>query len=169
MAAKAARKKRDKAGYDGAVIVDRPVRTGSSNRIETQSVRCQPGTFEWRYGAKGDSGDDKALYLAGAQFARVWERAGIASAGQSGVSDSIGGDWKGVPDARCVALDEVREVTKGVGKLASARLRSYCVEGQRTGDIAEAWNIPHRDMAAVLAMDLRALAVHYRFLQGGRY
>ncbi|ORE87720.1 hypothetical protein [Aurantimonas sp. 22II-16-19i] len=150
-----------KGGMDGAVLHVRRLHTGTQ-QVLTHSVRCRPGTFEWRYGREGNEG----LYHAGCDFARVWERAGIASAGSSSLVEGGGGNgqWKGLPDGRCVAMDEVREVVREIGKLTAARMVSYCVEGFKTSEIAGRFGISEKEMAAVLHMDLRTLAIHYRYL-----
>ena len=148
-------------GYDGAETFETTVRI-SVRRSEKRSVRARPGTFEWRYNR-----DDSALtplYLAGADFAVLMERAGAADAKSPDLRLTGGAGWRGLPDGRVAALDRLKAIMREVGLLASSRLTTYCVRGQSVSEIASAHGIPQRDMAAVLHMDLRALALHLNYL-----
>lgn len=159
--AKAKRRKVDtmQPGFDGAQIIQAEVRV-SAYRTRKQAVRAQPGTFEWRYGR--NQGDP--LYHAGSHFARLWERASHLGGATVDWSASGGGDWKGLPDGRAVAMQTVGEAMKDIGKLSSRRLTDYCVLGLTSDEIAKKHNIAQRDAPAVLRQDLRACAIHFRFI-----
>lgn len=135
-----------------------PVRV-TATRSEPRIVRSRPGDFHWRYNrAKADA----SLLHAGIDFATLWERAGIASAGSSNMEGSGASAWKGLPDGRVRALDELRGIFDAIGKIGSARLHRYCVLGQTAGEIAQQFGISDRDMATVLESDLRSCAVHFK-------
>ncbi len=154
-------------GYDGHVVIDSSVRL-SLHRVETRPLRCRPGTFEWRYGRDTLKGtDDGALYHAGNHYADLWERAGAASASSPDLTQSGGGQWKGLPDGRAVALQDIQDAFRVIGALSSARLTAYCVAGHTASDIAKQYGIGERAIAPVLHEDLRAAAFHFRFLGKG--
>lgn len=151
-------------GYEGAVLIDSPVRI-TATRFVPKPLRCRPGTFEWRYARKGA---DNALYEAGCDYAILWERAGTAAASSPDMEFAGHGSWKGLPDGRSAAMDEIRWMFSDknphhLGKAQAARLTAYCVHGKTTSELASQYGIPDRDMAAVLDMDLRACATHFRF------
>jgi hypothetical protein len=112
-----------------------------------------------RYGRRAD-----ALYHAGAHFAVLWERAGTAAAKSPDLSASGGSQWKGLSDGRAVALDDVGAAVRELGKLCSVRLVDYCVHGLTAKQIAAKFQVGERNMAPVLHQDLRACAMHFRFL-----
>ncbi|WP_061930168.1 hypothetical protein [Aureimonas sp. AU22] len=150
----------EKPGPDGTVYQPRRVRTGTQ-AIMTTKVRCRPGTFEWRYGRLGN-----ALYHAGSSFARLWEKAGIASAGSSAIGVGGGeGAWRGMPDGRVVALDEVQKISAELGGPIMRRLVSYCVEGRTPREIAATYRqqADERQMGFVLQQDLTDLARAMKF------
>lgn len=147
-------------GYDGAIEIDTSVRI-TATRSEARSLRCRPGTFEWRYGRANADG---SLYHAGCHYAGLWERAGTAAASSPDWMSEGGGDWKGLPQARAVAMDELRQAFIGLGKMPTARLTAYCVEGMPVSEIAHRYGTALRDMAAVLHQDLRACAMHFNYL-----
>lgn len=160
--AKRARKK-DKPmlpGYDGAEEYEAPVRV-SLTRVDTRTVRCRPGTFEWRYGRKTADG---TLYHAGCQYAVLYERAGTAAASSPDMeSQGGGGAWKGLPDGRVAALDALKPINSKLGIEQRLRLVAYCVEGLSVSDIARWRGEPVRDTAAVIHSDIKDLAkaLHY--------
>ena len=90
-------------GFDGMKVMTSTVRL-SSARTERRSVRARPGTFEWRYGRKSA---DAALYHAGCHFADLWERAGTAAAKSRDLTIVGTPGWRGLPEGRAAALDEV--------------------------------------------------------------
>lgn len=157
--AKAKKKPMYEPGYDGAVEIDAHIRV-TATRYEKRSLRCRPGTFEWRYARPSA---EMALYHAGNHYALLWEKAGTAAAKSPDLEAVGGGPWKGLPDGRAVAFEVLREAFRDLGKASSARLTAYCVEGKTTSELASQYGIPDRDMAAVLDMDLRACATHFRF------
>lgn len=150
-------------GYDGAVMSTVRVRV-TATRSEPRALRCRPGTFEWRYNR--DDTTLNPLYLAGVQFADLWERAGTADARAIDYSQAGGGGtgWRGVPDGRTMAMDTLRGVFREVGKLPCTRLQAYCVDGLTAAETAARYDINDRTMAALLHEDLRAVAMHFRFL-----
>jgi len=162
MARAAARRKQasNEPGYDGAVLVDVEVNVSHTRRTSRQ-MRCRPGSFEWRYGRKHA---DTALYHAGVTYATLWETAGTADDRSPNLAAVGGGAWKGLPDARMAALDELRVAFAKLGQLPTSRLTAYCVRGETVAEMAKAFDIPGRDMAAVVHMDLTACALHFRFL-----
>ncbi len=146
----------EQLGPGGLVVQARRVRTGTT-AISTLKVRCRPGSFEWRYGRFGN-----AQYHAGAAFARLWERSGIASAG--GGLPSLGGSSSGKPgslaDARVAALDEVRRISDTIGGPIQRRLVAYCVEGRTPKEIAATYHhqVTDRQVSETLDLDLIELA-----------
>lgn len=148
-------------GYDGAVEIMAEVKI-TATRFDTRPLRCRPGTFEWRYGRKTA---DSALYHAGIKFADLWERAGTASATAIDYDNAGGGgQWKGLPDGRLVAMDGIRAARMDIGKWGTARLVDYCVMGTAAADIATKYSRDERAMANVLHEDLRAAAFHFELL-----
>lgn len=153
------RKKELEPGYEGAVLIETPVRV-TATRFEHRSLRCRPGTFEWRY-ARPKA--ETALYHAGTHYANLWERAGTASASSPDLEAIGGGAWKGLPNGRAVVMDDLKHAFRELGKAATSRLTAYCVHGKTTSELASQYGIPDRDMAAVLHQDLAACAAHFRF------
>ena len=145
------------AGYEGAVLIDASVRL-TATRFEDRVLRCQPGTFEWRYGRKGAN---TSLYHAGIKFAGLWERAGTASASSPDMAFTGGGQWKGIPDGRVLAMSAIDAARKDIGKWGTARLVDYCVMGSTASKIALKYGMDERGMAFVLFEDLQAAARHF--------
>lgn len=143
-------------GPDGTVVEARRVRTGT---VATSSikVRGRPGTFEWRYGRFGNS-----QYHAGAMFSRLWERAGIASAGNFSweASNSSGQPSGGISDARLMAMDRLRSIGRAIGGPMQRRLVAYCVEGRTPKEIAASYGgqVSDRQISDTLDVDLLELA-----------
>lgn len=150
-------------GYDGAREFETAVKL-SGTRSERRVVRARPGSFEWRYNR--DDNYLKALYLAGVKFADLWEVAGTASASSPDWKGASGGGWKGLPDARLVAMDEIKNARMDIGRWGTARLVDYCVMGTTASDMALKYDTDERAMAHVLMMDLRACAIHFKMLRG---
>lgn len=158
--AKARRKKRAAEGFEGAIEREEQVRI-SGRRTETRFVRSMPGTFDWRYGR--DTADP--LFLAGSHFAQLWERASHLSGGAIDIGSAGGSmDWKGLPDGKCVAMETVGHAMREIGKQSSARLVDYCVLGLTSTQIARKHGIGDRDIAPVLHQDVRACAIHFRYM-----
>jgi hypothetical protein len=153
------RSKFPEEGFEGAKLRSETVRI-SRSRTERRTTRAMPGSFEWRYGR--DSSDP--LYLAGSQFARMWERASNLGGGSISYDSAGGGDWKGLPDGRAVAMQEIQDIMKELGKLCSARLTNYCVLGHTSAEISASFGIAERDVPAVLNQDLRAVAMCLRYM-----
>lgn len=148
-------------GYDGAQEFSAPVRL-SLTRVEPRTIRCRPGTFEWRYGRKTQDG---TLYHAGCHLAVLFERAGTAAASSPDMDGQGGGGaWKGLPDGRVAALDALKPIIEALGTEPKLRLVAYCVEGVTVSEIATFAGIPDRDMAAIIHSDLMALAKHLHYL-----
>src|SRR5690606_12006404 len=134
-------------------------------RTARQSVRARPGTFEWRYAREANKKTgDGALYYAGSDFARIWERAGLAAPGSVDWSSAGQSQWKGLPDGRAVAIDEVGKAERKIGQMNAAVLRAYCVRGETTSQIARAFEVSEREMASFLKAALIAAALHFRYL-----
>ncbi len=147
-------------GCDGTKISKVSVKV-SGSRTTRQSVRSLPGTFEWRYG-RGGSGI--YLYHAGTHYARLWERAGMASVSSPDLGGNIGAGWKGIPDKRLDAMDELNVALPVLGMLVSSRLTDYCASGLTAAQIGMKHGINKRDVAVVLEQDLVACAKHFRFI-----
>ncbi|MEH6721035.1 MAG: hypothetical protein V7704_19320 [Aurantimonas endophytica] len=148
-------KGRAKTGPDGTIVEARRIRTGTE-AVATFRVRCRPGTFEWRYGRFGN-----AQYHAGADFARTWERAGIALAGGLHLEQSSGGSGHGgLSDRRMLALDRIRGIAAEIGGPMTRRLVSYCVDGCTPKEIAATYRhqVTDRQVSDTLDLDLHELA-----------
>lgn len=158
-------KKLPPPGSDGSKIFNVAVRI-SATRSDNQSVRAAPGTFVWRYArAKENVKDVKALfYHAGSEYARVWEKAGIASMGSPNLEVLSGGTHPGLTDGRCKAIDELRRALKFLGTGSTLRLIAYCADGKTTKEIAKRFGSTEREMGHVLHNDLRDLARFYKLL-----
>lgn len=153
-------------GYEGTKIVKTSVRV-SATRSETRSIRAMPGTFEWRYARAKPAGKDAnaALFLAGSEYARTWERAGVADMGSPNSMGGIGGGARlGLVDRRCEAMHELKAAHQHMGIEGSARLTAYCVDGLTTKQIAKKFGAEEREMGHVLHSDLRSLARHLKLL-----
>lgn len=150
-------------GYEGAVEINTDVRV-TATRSETRVLRCRPGTFEWRYARSSKEKGLSALYHAGVHYAGLWEKAGTASASSPDLLSEGGAGWKGLPDGRVMALDDLKKAFLELGHLPTARLTAYCVHGQPVSEIAVRFGVPSRDMAAVLHLDLHACAMHFNYL-----
>lgn len=148
-------------GYDGAEYFTTRVKV-SLTRTEPRLIRARPGTFEWRYNRDDDN--LTPLYHAGVKFSGLWEKAGIASDSSPDLNGSGGGQWKGLPDARVMAMDEINSARKEIGRAGTSRLVDYCVMGTTTTEMADKYGVDDRAMGHVLMMDLRACAMHFRYL-----
>lgn len=149
-----------KAGAKVSIVKIRDVQ-GERVRTLTQAIRSKPGTFEWRYGRDKQG----ALFHAGSHFARLWERAGIAVASSADFLRGTGSGYAtDISDARTEAVQTVAKATLVIGRASSERLIAYCVEGLTTSQLARAYDVPDRDMAAVLHQDLRAMGKHFGFV-----
>lgn len=155
-------------GYGGAVLVQTRVRV-TQTRHEVRSLRCRPGTFEWRYGRENA---DAALYHAGIALADLWERAEVGSSASPDLRRAGGSGWKGLPESRLEALDLIRALRVSLDKhdrWSMPRLVDYCVLGTPAREIAQKESdcgryVSAREMALVLEGDLRAAADHFRLL-----
>jgi hypothetical protein len=130
-------------------------------RSEARSLRCRPGTFEWRYGR---ANADAALYHAGVRFAELWEFAGTASASSPDLGAVSGGMWRGIQTGRLEAMDKIKAARSDIGRWSMARLVDYCVMGSSASEMARKYNTDDRAMAIVLNEDLRACALHFEHL-----
>lgn len=151
-------------GFDGSEVHIRERPIPGTRQVQETEIRCRPGTFEWRYGRAKPSTEMDMLYQAGVEFRRVWERAGMDGPGTVDWGKVGSTQWKGLPDTRCAALDEVKQITQTLGALTTARLVKYVVEEHTSRRIAVMFGQTERDMASWLASDLTAAAVffHYR-------
>lgn len=141
---------------EGTRIELRPIRAETEELVKV-SVRCRPGSFEWRYCRSSE----RHQLLAGSEFARAWERAGISiTSPLTGDVKLGGGAWKGMPDGRAAALDQILRITRAIGGPITRRLVSYCVEGKTPREMASGYNgrVSPRQLADALDMDLIDLA-----------
>lgn len=150
-------------GFDGSQLHVRERPIPGTSRKQEQTLRSQPGTFIWRYG-RGKNDRVEALFLAGSEFALVFERAGLD--GPHGVDWSSSGasQWRGLPAPRLAALDKWKNVTQELGKLVTARLIQYVCERRTAGEIAKMYGVGNaRKAAIVLEEDLKAAAVYFGY------
>lgn len=147
-------------GFDGAVVVEDSVHI-STVRDATRLLRCRPGSFEWRYGRKHDN---TALYHAGIHFSELWERAGIAQLTGPDLARVGSSGWRGLPDARAVAISDINEARKELGRWTVSRLVDYCVMGSTASEMAQKYDTDDRGMAHILHQDLRQCAFHFHYL-----
>lgn len=144
------------AGYEGAVLIDASVRL-TATRYEDRILRCQPGTFEWRYGRKNA---DTSLYHAGISFADTWERASIHGISAMNMERGFGGNGSGgLTDARAIAFDRINEIRLEIGSRPTSMLVDYCVMGTPASKMAGKYGKSEREMAFVLHEALTACAV----------
>lgn len=154
-----AKLRREDGGKEGARLSSVKVKI-SNDRTTRQTIRCRPGTFEWRYGRNKQD----ALFHAGNHFARLWEQAGTAAACSPSMEEASGAAWRGMPDGRVAAIDVLNAASFELGKLPMSRLVDYCVLGLTSAEIAKKHGQKERDMAAVVHQDLRACAIHFLYL-----
>jgi hypothetical protein len=146
-----------KPGPDGTIIQTRRIKTGTE-AVATLKVRCRTGTFEWRYGSKGN-----AQHHAGTTFSKLWERAGIAHCG-GGIPDlassGSSGSAAGMSDSRVTALDRIREISREIGGPMTRRIVAYVVEGRTPKEIAATYyqQVTDRQVSDTLDLDLIELA-----------
>lgn len=155
---------RDGGGKDGSVLSKVKVKI-SSDRTARQTIRCRPGTFEWRYGRNKQS----VLFHAGNHFAVLWERAGVAVASSADfLRGTASGYPSGIGDGRVAAIDALRGSVGKLGQFSFDRLMLYCVQGMTAAEIGRLEMLTDREIATVLASDLRQCAIHFKFLGTGR-
>ncbi|MCP8894281.1 hypothetical protein KYK29_05015 [Shinella daejeonensis] len=147
-------------GKDGAVLAKVRLRV-SSQRSAHLTIRCRPGSFEWRYGR----GEPCALFYAGNHFAILWERAGATVASSADfLRGTKAGHRTGISDSRVAAIDALRGLVDEIGRLSFERLMLYCVQGATSDEIATREQQEKRAIATVLANDLRQCAIHFNFV-----
>ncbi|KQZ19340.1 hypothetical protein ASD50_07600 [Mesorhizobium sp. Root552] len=151
---------RDDGGKGGSVVSKVKVKI-SSDRTAQQTIRCRPGTFEWRYGRNKQS----VFFHAGNHFAVLWERAGIAVASSADfLRGTASGYPTGIGDGRVAAIDALRGSVEKLGQFSFDRLMMYCVQGKTAAEIARLEMMTDREIATVLASDLRQCAIHFKYL-----
>ncbi|MGB3536814.1 MAG: hypothetical protein WBA42_01505 [Mesorhizobium sp.] len=172
-ASKAARRKADEkaraqrsklrmqdGGKEGRKLASVKVKI-STDRTARRTIRCMPGTFEWRYGRNKQD----ALFHAGNQFAVLWERAGIAVASSADfLRGTASGYATSISDGRVAAIDALRGAVEKLGHFSFDRLMMYCVQGMTAAEIGRLEMRSDRETATVLANDLRQCAIHFKFL-----
>lgn len=152
---------REDGGKDGMVQTRARVRV-SIARSAMQTIRCKPGTFEWRYGRNKQD----VFFHAGSQLAILWERAGATVASSADFLRGIKSGYQtGITDGRVAAIDKLLGAHDSIGKYSFDRLVDYCVRGHTVSEIAAKNSSRQRDMAAVLHSDLKSCAVHFKFLR----
>ncbi len=150
---------REDGGKDGTVMTGVHLRV-SGQRTTVQSVRCRPGSFEWRYGRQKQG----ALFHAGSQFAQMWERAGATVASSADfLRGTQSGFATGLAEGRAAAMQQLRGIVERLGQAPTDRLIAYCVKGETTTEMAHRHDVAERVMGAVLALDLKACAQALRF------
>ncbi|MHA6645850.1 hypothetical protein [Mesorhizobium sp. A623] len=154
-----AKLQQEDGGKEGTKLTKVKVKI-SAERSERQTIRCRPGTFDWRYGR--DKQD--ALFHAGNHFARLWEQAGSAAACSPSMEGAGGVAWRGMPDGRVAAIDVLNAASFELGRMPLSRLIDYCVNGLTSAEIAKKHGQKERDMTPVLHQDLRACAMHFFYL-----
>jgi hypothetical protein len=151
-------------GFEGAELHVRERPIPGTRQIQRSVMRCRPGTFEWRYG-RGESGTPLSLlYQAGVEFSGLWERAGMDGPGTVDWAKAGSPQWRGLPDARVVALDDVKEMSRDLGKLVTARLVHYCVQGKTSTEIGMIYDLGERATGHILESDLMAAAQFFRYV-----
>lgn len=156
-------RKAAKIGHEGAITSRIKVRDlqGQRARSLTQTIRCRPGTFEWRYGRNRQD----AYFHAGNHFAILWERAGIALQSSAQFLRGIkSGYAAGISDGRVAAIDSLRGLVERIGHSGFERLMAYCVHGKSAAEIASLEMQTQRNIATILHNDLRQCAIHFKFL-----
>ena len=168
MRRKRALAKQDKAdrsagrrGGDGTRVEKVSIKV-SDNRKRQQSMRCRPGTFEWRYGRDKQDG----LFHAGSHLAILWERSGMTIASSADfLRGTSSGYATGLSEGRVNAIDKLKGFREALGVANSANLIAYCVEGRTASDIAHGNGVEDREMATVLHHSLKQCAKHFGFMQ----
>lgn len=158
-----AERKAAQIGHDGAKTSKVRVRDlqGQRARTLTLTIRCKPGSFEWRYGR--DKQD--ALFHAGNHLAILWERAGMTVASSANFLRGIASGYStGLAESRAQAIDKLDGFRDAMGQKPAERLIDYCVLGLTTAEIARKDGAKERDMAPVLHQHLRDCARHFHFM-----
>jgi hypothetical protein len=158
-----AERKAAQIGHDGAKTSQVRVRDlqGQRARTLTLTIRCKPGSFEWRYGR--DKQD--ALFHAGNHLAILWERAGMTIASSANFLRGItSGYATDLSEGRAQAIDKLDGFRDAMGQKPAERLIDYCVLGMTTAEIARKDGAKERDMAPVLHQHLRDCARHFHFM-----
>lgn len=158
-----AERKAAKIGNEGAKAYRIKVRDlqGQHARTLTQTIRCRPGTFEWRYGRNKQD----ALFYAGSYLAQLWERAGMTVASSVDfLRGTRSGYITGIAEGRVAAIDKLEGFRDELGASPSSQLIDYCVSGLTAAEIAMKTGIKERDMATVLHHHLRICAKHFDFM-----
>ncbi|MHA6687033.1 hypothetical protein [Mesorhizobium sp. A556] len=155
-----AKLQRDDGGKESSQLSKVKVKI-SIDRTARRTIRCRPGTLEWRYGRNKQN----ALFHAGNQFAMLWERAGIAVASSADfLRGTASGYATGISDGRVAAIDDLHGAVAKLGHFSFERLMMYCVEGMTASEIGRLEMRGEREIAIVLANDLRQCAIHFQFL-----
>jgi hypothetical protein len=162
-----AERKAAQIGHDGAKTLKVRVRDlqGQRARTLTLTIRCKPGSFEWRYGRNKQD----ALFHAGNHLAILWERAGMTIASSANfLRGTTSGYATGLADGRAQAIDKLDGFRDAMGQKPAERLIDYCVLGLTTAEIARKDGAKERDMAPVLHQHLRDCARHFKFMGNKR-
>lgn len=151
------------AGFDGSELHTRERLIPGTSRKQVTVSRSMPGTFENRYGRGAPGSMLDMLYQAGTEFARLCERCGHDAPGTVDFSKAGTTAWNGLPPSRLVALDQHKNMVRHLGKLVTARLQRYAVEGKTTRQIARSYRRSEREMRAILDSDLARAAVYFGY------
>ena len=152
-------------GFDGAEIFLRERLIPGTRQTQRTIIRNAPGTFEWRYARYESPHIGAILYVAGTDLAKLWERAGSSPSGVDLTSEGVS-QWRGLPDGRAMAMLEISDATRSIGKLSMARLVNYAVQGMTTRQISVIYQMPIRKTAHMLEDDLNLAAHYFGYLRG---
>jgi hypothetical protein len=87
---------------------------GQHARTLTQTLRCRPGTIEWRYGRNKQD----VLFYAGSYLAQLWERAGMTVASPVDfLRVTRSGYITGIAEGRVAAIDKLEGFRDELGIL----------------------------------------------------
>lgn len=158
------RQPKPREGFDGTVLHIRERPIPGTRQVQQTITRCQPGSFEWRYGRARPGTELDMLYHAGVEFGRIWENLGLNEPHGVDWLNAGGSSWRSsLPLSHLIAMEELKPMLRDLGKVIITRLRQYVVEGYTSRQIAASYGTSERNMAIVLASDLKAAAVYFRY------
>lgn len=150
-------------GFEGSQLHVRERPIPGTRQKQEHAVRCVNGSFEKEYGVGKHDGLREALYQAGVAFGQIVERAGMDGPGTVDWSKVGTTQWRGQSDSRLVALQSWKKLTQELGKLVTARLILYVVEGKTSAQIAKKYRRSKREIAAQLSSDLALAAIYFGY------
>lgn len=150
-------------GFDGSELHIRKRLIPGTERTQESTYRAHQGTFSWKYGRGQPGSKADMLFQAGSEFGRILERAGLDGPGTVDWAKAGYSAWKGLPPARLIALDEWKRLTQSLGKLPTARLVQFVVQGRTTAEMGKIYGMGTREAAFVVNADLMAVAEHFGY------